>query len=219
MTWLSPARGGRVAQAMVRVFLDSEKTGEIVVAEEITGQAQLSYWVERGIFETGEGRDLLRDQPEIASLDLDVLRGLSDGSLGREFARFLDENQIHLEGLAQPTPYTPGESESYLMRRIRQCHDLWHVLLGLGTAGHQEVLVHCFSVAQTGFPYSLGVIFMGSIKHMIFEGRWRVLTQDIRKTYKIGCNAESVLTAYWERRWDHSLDEVRREFGIVPLYR
>lgn len=196
---------------------DSEQTGEIVVGEEITGQAQLRYWVKSGIFDEGEGVDLLRDRPEIAELDLGPLRDLSDGTLGREFARFLDDNEIQLEGLAQPTPYTDGDVEAYLMRRIRQCHDLWHVLAGLGTAGHQEVLVHCFSIAQTGLPFSLIIISLGSLKHMVLEGRWRVLTHETRRAYRSGRDASSLLTAYWERRWSQPLSEVRKEFGILPM--
>lgn len=215
--WLSPSLAGRVARATGRVIRDSEQTGEIVVAEEITAQAQLAYWVRSGIFERGEGRALLRDRAEMAETDLDTLRALPQHSLGREFARFLDREGIRLEGLAQPTPYTRGEEEAYLMRRMRQSHDLWHVLLGLGTQGHQEVLVHCFSVAQTGLPFSLGIIVMGAIKHMVLEGRWRVLTQDTRRAYRSGCNAAPILAAYWERRWAQPLREVREEFGIVPL--
>jgi ubiquinone biosynthesis protein COQ4 len=214
---LSASRAGRVLRALGRVMTDSEQTGEIVVGEEITGQAQLRYWVKNGIFDEGEGIDLLRDRPEIAELDLAPLRDLSDGTLGREFARFLDDNEIQLEGLAQPTPYTEGDAEAYLMRRIRQCHDLWHVLAGLGTAGHQEVLVHCFSIAQTGLPFSLIVISMGSLKHMVLEGRWRVLTHETRQAYRSGRDASPLLTAYWERRWSLPLSEVRKEFGILPM--
>ena len=210
-------RTQRLLRAMGRVLIDSEKTNEIIVAEEIAAQAQLRYWVENGVFERGEGPDLLRDRPEIAHLDLDTLRALPGGSLGREFARFLDDHGIGLEGLDEPTPYTEGETETYLLRRIRQCHDLWHLLLGVGTQGHEEILVHCFSVAQTGFPYSLAVISMGSVKHMLLEGRWKALTRDTRRAYRSGREARPLLTAYWERRWEQPLDDVRREFGIVPV--
>ena len=202
---------------MGRVLLDSDKTNEIIVAEEIAAQAQLRYWVKNGLFERGEGPDLLRDRPEIAHLDLDALRALPGGSLGREFARFLDDHAIGLEGLDEPTPYTEGDTESYLLRRIRQCHDLWHLLLGVGTQGHQEILVHCFSVAQTGFPYSLAVISMGSVKHMLPEGRFKTPTRHPRRAYRSGRDAKPLLTAYWERRWERPLDAVRREFGVVPI--
>lgn len=103
------------------------------------------------------------------------------------------------------------------MSRLRQCHDLWHVLIGFGTQGHEEVLVHCFSVVQTGLPYSTVIIGLGSIKHMIFEGRWKTFVRDTRSVYASGRDARPILAAYWERRSEQMLPDVRREFGIVPL--
>jgi len=213
-----PARyAARFSTALARVLWDSERTDEVVVGEEIACQAQLAFWIRDGIFARGEGPDLLRDRAEIANCDVEELRALPDATLGREFARFLDDEGISLSGLAQPTPFTADEQQSYLMKRVRQSHDLWHVLLGVGTAGHQEVLVHCFSVAQTGFPYSLLIISLGSLKHMLLERRWKVFTHDTRAAYRIGHHAAPLLTAYWERRWATPLEQVRREFGIVPL--
>ena len=42
----------RVAAALYRVLRDSTATDEIVVAEEITAQEQLRYWLRDGIFES-----------------------------------------------------------------------------------------------------------------------------------------------------------------------
>jgi ubiquinone biosynthesis protein COQ4 len=144
----------RAGQALFRTLKDSSRTDEIVVAEEILAQAQLKYWVTSGLFDSDEAGDLLADRADFRDELLDTLRGLSSGSLGFEFARFLDANALSLDALRQPTPYTSGDAESYLMSRLRQCHDLWHTLVGVGTEGHEEVLVHCFSIAQTGLPYS-----------------------------------------------------------------
>lgn len=207
----------RAGQALFRTLRDSSRTDEIIVAEEILAQAQLKYWVRHGLFNSDEARDLLADRAEFSDELLDSLRGLPSESLGFEFARFLDANGLSLDALRQSTPYTPGEAESYLMSRLRQCHDLWHTLIGLGTAGHEEVLVHCFSVAQTGLPYSTVIIGLGSIKHMVFERRWSSLSKETRKAYQSGRDARPILAAYWERRWDQPLNDVRREFGIVPV--
>jgi len=204
----------RVAKALYRVLRDSTATDEIVIAEEITAQAQLRYWLAAGIFETEEGRRLCAQRPEIAHTDMESLRVLPDGSLGREFARFLDDQSISLAGLAQGTPYTEGDTEAYLMRRIRQCHDLWHVLLGLGTKGHEEVLVHCFSIAQTGFPYSGIVISFGALKHMVLEGRWHTLRQETRAAWRCGAQAAPILAVFWEERWQQPLAAIREELGI-----
>ena len=78
--------------------------------------------------------------------------------------------------------------------------------------------MHCFSIAQTGLPYSTVIIGLGSIKHMMLEGRWSCLSKETIKAYQSGRDAESILAAYWERRWDQPIDDVRREFGIAPIY-
>ena len=38
-----------------------------------------------------------------------------------------------------------------------------------------------------------------------------------RRAYRSGREAKPLLTAYWERRWEQPLDDVRREFGVVPV--
>lgn len=215
--FLSPSEAGRVALAVGRVLWDSEQTGEIVVAEEITAQQQLRYWLDNGVFDSADGRALLDHRPEIADTDIEYLRNLPVSSLGRCFAEFLDREGIDLAGLAQPTPFTEGDLEAYLMRRIRQSHDIWHLLLGLGTQGHEEVLVHCFSIAQTGFPYSLVVIGLGAIKHMVLEQRWTTLLQETRLAYERGVEADPLLAVHWEDRWSQPLEDVRREFSLQPL--
>lgn len=214
---ISPPLIKRAAKALYRTLRDSSRTDEIVVAEEILAQAQLTYWVDKGLFDSGEERDLLHDRAEFHDGQLDHLRGLPSGSLGFEFARFLDSNSLTLDALRQPTPYTAAGTESFLMSRLRQCHDLWHTLIGVGTQGHEEVLVHCFSLAQTGLPYSTIIIGLGSIKHMVFERRWSALAHETRKAYRSGRDASSIIAAYWERRWDQPIGDVRHEFGIVPL--
>lgn len=214
MTWLSPRDAGRFALAIGRIVLDSEATGEVVVAEEITAQRQLRFWIESGIFEHGEGPSLLRDRPEIAETNVDFLRSLPAGTLGRSFADFLDRHGICLEGLAQPTPFTEDDRASYLMRRIRQSHDIWHVLLGLGTEGHEEVLVHCFSIAQTGFPNSTMIIGFGALKHFVLERRWRGLSSDLYRAWRLGCDAAPLLTVRWEDRWEQPLERVREELRL-----
>jgi hypothetical protein len=56
----------------------------------------------------------------------------------------------------------------------------------MGTEGHEKVLVHCFSVAQTGLPYSTIIIGLGAIKHMVLEARWSTLVRQTRAAYSSG---------------------------------
>ncbi len=201
---------------ITRVLADSNRTEDIIVAEEIASQRQLEVLRDSGLFDRGEGAELLHDRPILADTDLDELRGLPPGSLGREFVDFLDRHGLDYELTRQPTPYTDDSDAAYLLHRIRQNHDLWHTLLGLGVEGYEEVLVHSFSLAQTGFPSSVLIVALGGIKHMVLERRWTQLRKGVRRAYALGEKAAPLVPVYWERRWAEPLVSVRQELGIVP---
>lgn len=214
---LSLGQARTVAGCVGRVLRDSNRTLDIITAEEILGQTQLRYLVDRGVFETEEGRALLRDRPHLADADVAALRRLPPGTLGREWVEFLDRHRLDVSLTRQPTPHTPGDREAYLLHRIRQSHDLWHTLLGVGVRGHEEVLVHAFSLAQTGLASSVAIVFFGAIKHVVFERRWSVLRRDIARAYRAGARAAPILAIYWERYFERPIDEVRARFEIEPL--
>ena len=204
-----------MARSIIRLIADSERTEDVAVIEEIMGQTQLNYLLTSGALHTAAGKDLMRNRPEFSNIALDELRKLPAGSLGREFSEFLDRHGF--KPLDYPTPFTADPDASYLLRRIRMSHDVWHVLMGWDTEEYEEVLVHSFSLAQTGLPSSIGICSVGAIKHMLFEGRWSVLTHDLRNAYQRGKEAHSLLPVYWERYWEHPISHIREKYGVVPL--
>jgi len=201
---------------ITRVLGDSNRTEDIIVAEEIASQRQLSVLAGSGLFDHGEGAELLRERPMLADTDLDSLRSLPRGTLGREFVDYLDRHRLDYELTRRPTPYTEDPDSAYLLHRIRQSHDLWHALLGLGVEGYEEVLIHAFSLAQTGFPSSVLIVGLGGVKHMVLERRWQQLRHGVRRAYALGERAAPLVPVIWERRWEQSLDEIRQQFRITP---
>ncbi|MEQ9324603.1 MAG: Coq4 family protein [Polyangiaceae bacterium] len=217
LTEVTPSEMLRVAQAVVRVMRDSEQTSEIHVTEEITGRARFRE-IRRQLFDTEEGRDLLRDRPELCSsaVDFDVLRALPEGTLGGAYVRHLDENGLSADYQAAVTRYVDEPEMAYLMRRFRQTHDVWHALTELGTQGHEEVIIHAFSWGQLRLPVSAMVVFFGTLKHIIGEARWGALRHALREAYEHGRDAAPLLPVYWERYWEEPLDDVRRRYGVKP---
>jgi ubiquinone biosynthesis protein COQ4 len=206
-----------VARCTARVLADSNRTLDIVTAEEIVAQRQLRSLIDRGLFRVDdEARELWADRPMLADVDVAALRARAPSTLGGAFARFLDRNRLDYELTRQPTPHTRDEDAAWLLHRLRQNHDLWHVLVGLGTRGHEEVLIHAFSLAQTGMPTSILIAALGGIKHIVLEKRWRELAR-LRSAYGAGRRAKPLLAVYWERHWDAPLDDVRARLGITPL--
>lgn len=82
------------------------------------------------------------------------------GSLGREYLHFLERENITAQGLVQASDVEPGASWQddahlvYLRDRLRDTHDLWHVVTGYHGDLVGEGALLAFSFAQTWNPGS-----------------------------------------------------------------
>jgi ubiquinone biosynthesis protein COQ4 len=206
-----------VARAVLRAMKDSEQTQEIHTTEELTGRGRFRD-IRRRFFDGDEAQDLLRDRPELRSdqVDYDALRALPRDTFGSTYVHHLDDNGLSGDYQAAPTRHIDDPEMSYLMRRFRQTHDVWHALTGLGTNGHEEVLIHAFSWGQLQLPVSAMVIIGGTLKHIVGEGRWLALRYALTEAYEHGRDAQPLLPVYWERRWEEPLDDVRARYQVKP---
>lgn len=212
--------GYRVGRAIVRVLGDSTRTHEIHRVEEITGRPRFRALLAE-LADTPEGQRLMTERPELSSerVDFDHLRALPATTLGGAYVRHLDSNHITADYQAAATRHVDDPDIAYLMRRFRQTHDVWHTLLGLGIAGHEEVVIHSFSFGQLRLPVSALIMVFGTMKHLVLERRWGALRHSMREAYHAGRDAAPLMSAYWEDLWDEPLDEVRARYRVRPLDR
>jgi ubiquinone biosynthesis protein COQ4 len=212
--------GYRVGQAIVRVLGDSTKTHEIHRVEEITGRPRMRALLAE-MQQTPEGRRLLDERPELSSdhVDYDRLRALPATTFGGAYARHLDDNGITADYQAAATRHVDDPDIAYLMRRFRQTHDVWHALLGLGIAGHEEVIIHSFSYGQLRLPVSAMIMLFGTVKHIVLERRWGALRHSMRDAYRAGRAAAPLMAVYWEDLWEAPLETVRVAYNVRPLDR
>jgi len=199
-------------------MVDSERTSEIHLVEELTGRRVLEAWLSTAPA-TDDLHVLLEEKPELSSrhIDFDELRALPADTLGRSYIEHLDRNGLSADSQATPTTDVEDEEVAYLVRRFRQTHDVWHALLELGTTGHEEVVIHAFSFGQLRLPVSALVLAFGSLKHIVFEGRLELLTRGLADAHRVGKQAKPLLGVHWERRWRQPIDDVRREFDLRSL--
>jgi ubiquinone biosynthesis protein COQ4 len=210
----------RVAKAVVRVMADSTKTHEIHRVEEITGRPRYRQ-ILREMKSSPEGQRLLAERPELSSdhVDYDYLRSLPETTLGGAYARHLDRNGLSADYQAAATRHVDDPDMAYLMRRFRQTHDVWHVLMGIGITGHEEVLTHWFTWGQLRLPVSAMIMFFGSLKHFVAERRWGIVRHGALEAYRSGRDAAPLLGVVWEDLWEEPLEDVRATYGIKQLDR
>ena len=163
------------------------------------------------IDENPEGQALLRDQPRIdrKCIDFDALRNLPDGTLGREYARFLHDNGITPDAFEDAPDVGDGRA-SYVMLRMRQTHDLWHVLTGYTPDVRGEVLLQAFTYAQTRAPSSLIIATFGTLRYAF---RWPHQTKALREAFARGKSTGFLPTFRWEDHWTTPVVELRSLLG------
>jgi ubiquinone biosynthesis protein COQ4 len=153
-----------------------------------------------------DGRRVLAERPELNSsaVDFTALEALPDGTLGREYVRFLRDNGLSPDVFKAPALEDPRAA--YLAQRLRQTHDLWHVLTGYTPDVVGEVLLQAFSFAQMGTPSSLLITVFGALREGARRPRFfaRVLA-----AYWHGRRARLLLPVYWEQHWVDTVESLR----------
>ena len=210
--------GPTFLRATITALADSNETLALLTGEEISSVGRMKALVPT-MRASDEGRALLRDRPRLVHRDLDALRALPAHTLGHAYVTHLDRCGLDPTALDVPITRAEDDEQAYLLTRVRDTHDLWHALLGLGVAGHEEVLVHSFQWPQLRMPYSALVVTFGTLKHVLGERRWTVLRRGLRRAYEAGARAEPLLPVYWERHLDEPLEAIRARLRIRPATR
>jgi len=158
------------------------------------------------------GAELLEARPSIDShhVDFDALRALPDGTLGREYMRFLEEGELDADFFQAPPGLPP--LLAYLAKRIRQSHDLWHVVTGFSSDVPDEIGLQAFTYAQMRVPSAMlltvfGLLRWGPIRPSTVAKVWRGA--------RLGRDSTYLPTVRWEDHWERPLDELREELGLA----
>lgn len=173
------------------------------------------------------GARLLSSKSSLLSAlrDRAALEALPEGSLGRAYLAFCDREGITPGGLVEASdavPMAPGltEDEKWFIDRMRDSHDLWHVMTGYRTDLGGELSVLAFSLAQTWGP-GLTLLVLGGLMETYKSGEIGAYARKlVSHAWRVGRNTKWFPLAPWEEWLARPLDEVRVEMGVlsVPVY-
>jgi ubiquinone biosynthesis protein COQ4 len=176
--------------------------------------------INRGAFErlwgtfqsTAEGRAILAERPRLdeAHVDFTALAALPEGTLGREYADFLRTHGISPKPF-ENAPQGIDPRASYLVLRMRQTHDVWHVLRGQETSVAEELYLQAFTYAQIGAPLSLVLCVGGTLR---YGWRYRGFLRNMWRSYRAGKRAKPLAPTYWERHWSEPVATLREQLGV-----
>ncbi len=193
--------------ALATLARDHRRLDQVLVLTQAVNAGTVARAVER--FEATEaGRWLFATRPRIdrAHVDFDALRRLPDGTLGREYTRFLDDGGITPDAFEE-LPNVGDERAAWIMLRMRQTHDLWHVLTGYAPDVRGELLLQAFTYAQIRAPSALVLVVFGSLRWMKLLERTHL--SELRAAFRRGKATSFLPTFRWEEHWSTPLSELR----------
>lgn len=118
-----------------------------------------------------EGRRLLTQRPSLLDTlsNRAALRALPAGSFGRSYLAFMEAAQLSPEGLVEAEAMAarsdapPVDADrQFFGDRIRDMHDLWHVLTGYGRDEAGEAANLAFTLAQVPSPGIALIVLAGA---------------------------------------------------------
>lgn len=198
-------------KTLVHLMRHTEET-EYVLALTLLVNAPSFPRVWMQVASSEEGRALLRERPSLDSseVDRDALRALPEGTLGRAYVRFLDENQLDGDFFQAP-PDVPDEV-AFLSKRLRQAHDVWHAVTGYTPSVRDELALQAFTYGQLRAPHAILIVIGGLVA---FGWRDPKLVAHVWRGFQNGKRAAFLGALRWESRWERPLEELRAELRIA----
>ncbi len=222
---LSISETGRIQplvaiRALRALFRNKEDTGQVFkIVAALTGNSMQKRMEMFRASPVGQAVIAQKRQLLATLCDKDYLRSLPEGSFGRIYQNFLETEGLSAEGLVDASRQSPqweqrrAEFELF-SSRLRDSHDLQHVVTGYGRNPLGELSVLAFSYAHTrnrgiGFLVLMGMFkFKKDLPHGI------PVFRTIREAYRNGKKAVWFPGVDWEAMLKLPLDEVRRVLNI-----
>ena len=173
-------------------------------------------------------RAALRDDPAIAPLIHERFRGhwpsqaellaLPPQSLGHAYASWF----AGAGGQPLPDPVLQAGSDgddAWLHQRVRQTHDLWHVVCGCPPTAAGEAAMNAVNVMQLRWPGS-AMLLGADLLHRCLEGPVTgAVDIGVAAAYglELGRICAPLLAQRWEESWDRPLSDWREQLGIAAL--
>ena len=207
--------------AISRLLRDPDDTSQVFKVLEALRGDSLSRALSR-MSSDERGQRLLEEQPNIVKVlnDRDMLASLPEGSIGRAYYDFVHAEGLSADGLIASSHEAPrfekiGQNLRWLGDRLRDIHDLQHVMTGYGRDTLGELCLLSFMTTQVPSRGIDFIIFMGRTKGQK-ENPELDLKSLVREGREIGQSAEWMLFTCWEDRLHEPLDKVREELGFIP---
>ncbi len=208
-------------RAMRCLLKDKEDTSQVfVITSSLRGKSALR-GAER-MRRSEAGRTVLAERRSLLPVlcDREALSALPAGSFGRAYCDFVTRENISAEGLVEASLVqakfpAPSAEEQLFRERVRDMHDLWHILTGYGRDPVGETCLVAFSYAQTKSP-GLAVIALLGLSMISRALPGAPVRAALFEAFRHGRAAAWLPGEDFEAALHEPLETLRARLGIAP---
>jgi ubiquinone biosynthesis protein COQ4 len=212
----------RALRAVRRLIADKEDTQQVFeIMNALAGKSIHKSYAR--LLETEEGgrQAYLRDELADKLESRDWLAQFPPGSVGAAYRAFIAPRQLSAYGLAAESRKVAEAADmdrehplAWLARRLRDVHDLWHVLTGYGTDALGETCVVAFSYAQTR-SLGFGFIALAGALEFSRDGAGLPYKRAVWQAYRNGRRAAWLPQEDYETLLQEPLEMARARLNIA----
>jgi len=211
---------GVALKALRRVLNDKEDTGQVFeLLGALNGDATQRNYAR--LLQTQGGGRLAYERVELAPRLMDDawLDSFADGTVGAAYRHFVRSENLSADGLVAISRERRGRVDephplAWFGRRIRDSHDIWHILSGYHRDGLGEACLVAFTYAQTR-AVGWAVLAIGAALRPR-PGAKGPYVKAIWQGYQRGKAAAWLPAQDYEALMAEPLDAARARLGITP---
>lgn len=159
-------------------------------------------------------RRVIQERTLLKNVDFDELLKLPTGSLGHTFASHMRTLGLTLEFFRD---IDIKDADTYMAMRLRQTHDLWHVVTGFKTDIPGEVSLLALMYAYAGLPFPAFLLGGGLVVAAVTSGEEvQMRSQAMAAGMTLGAQVKGLFAYDWEANWQKPVVQVQRELNIDP---
>ncbi|PTR12701.1 MULTISPECIES: Coq4 family protein [unclassified Novosphingobium] len=173
---------------------------------------------------TRQGHALALAEPWLPAVldDHAALRRMPAGSLAQAYCDFMEAEGLTAQGLVEEAERFLADRPRYndrfqwYMNRLRDVHDLLHVLTGYGRDALGEACVLAFTFPQQPAPGHLFIAWMAALQMKLRLNSRAPVLGAVREAWRRGKSCPRLMEQSIVALLPLPLEEARRRLGIVP---
>ena len=214
---ISPLKKLRLLKAGLTVVKDPTNTSELFSIMDTIRVENSQIWqaLQQGLSQHQENMDCIRQRRPFPVPTREQLFQYAPNTLGYQYGAFLEKNNLDVifyPRLDEQTDF------NYYGMRVRQTHDLWHVLTGFDTSTDGELGLLAVYLQQLNSPLAEILLGLGFINQALYHPKnMRNNFEHVLAGWHMGKVAKQLFPLPFEELFDHDLQELQRELRIVPF--